>query len=441
MAHATFVGSMPITVGTRITRGHEVYLVGSLLKGGGFGEAFLAEQTEPPPAKVVVIKVPRDEVLQDPVWSLKFAREARILANIRHRNVVGIIAFLEFPDGDRAMVQELVTNAQELSDYVRSNPAKTPCLILQALYALRQLQERSNPAIVHRDISPANILIDGDGVLKVIDFGLAKEDPRATQVLTVTGQWFGTPGCMSPEQMTDSASVDHRTDHYGLGRSFAAAIQHRNPQHADPSSLPEPFRTLFVRMTQHDRDHRHASATDAMNEAMLLFAQHSAVFEDFDLHLDEHRDNVAFDGWAVLCEHYFSSLPVIAVEHVRQAWKVSVETYALPVFNSNGFFDALQGSQALADYNGGTLPFEAADYLGELYAKLYLGLDAPRREACFRQICKTAIQYHRYSVMHDVRHTYAKETDPALQQALAQILIQEDPDGIIHGRGILPRDP
>lgn len=433
---------MAITVGTVITRGAEEYRVTTLINSGGFGAAFLAEQTQPPPARAVVIKVPRPDILADPVWSQKFAREARILANIGHRNVVQIIAFLEFNDGEKAMVQELVTGAQDLRAYIRSHPTAAPCLILQSLYALRQLQERSNPAIVHRDLSPSNILVDADGILKVIDFGLAKEDPRATQVLTVTGEWFGTPGCMSPEQLIDSGSVDHRADHYAIGRSFAASLQDRHPQHADPASLPEPYRSLCVRMTQHDRDHRHLTASEAMNEAMQLFAQHNVSFTNFELHLDEHQYGPeALPGWAALCESYLSSLPTITTDTIKLAWKISRQTYELPEFDTNGFFDVLERSQAIAEYEAGGLGFSAADYLGELYAKLYSSLDPTRRQACFRRVCRTAIQYHRYSVMQDVRNIYGAETDGVQQAVLLAILDAEDPHRIIYGRGVIPRDP
>jgi serine/threonine-protein kinase len=75
---------------------------------------------------------------------------------------------------------------------------------------------------IHRDLSPRNILITQDGVAKIIDFGLAKEDPRTTTVLTVAGNAFGTPGCIAPEQRTDMAMVDHRADLYALGRSLAS---------------------------------------------------------------------------------------------------------------------------------------------------------------------------------------------------------------------------
>jgi serine/threonine protein kinase len=88
---------MAITVGTRVTHGTDVYDLKSVLSSSGFGIAYLAERhsAASPPTEVVV-KVPAAHVLANPVWSQKFAREARILANINHPNVVKIIAYWEF---------------------------------------------------------------------------------------------------------------------------------------------------------------------------------------------------------------------------------------------------------------------------------------------------------------------------------------------------------
>jgi len=433
---------MPIAVGTTITRGEDEYHVKAVLKSGGFGTALLADKVKPGVPREVVIKIPREDILSDAIWAAKFAREARILANLSHGNIVSILDFLELPNGEKALVQELVRDAKALDDFIEAEPNTAPSLLLQALYALRHLQEQSRPAIVHRDLSPSNILVSGDGILKVIDFGLAKEVPRATQVLTVNGTWFGTPGCMAPEQLADSASVNHLADHYAVGRSFCAALQHRNPLFAEPSALSAPYRELLMRMAHHDVDARHPSASDAINEAMLAFVASAIPVSHFELHASEHRDHPSVPpGWVALCNQHFAQMASIETDTVRVAAMLDARVFADAAFDAAAFFDRLELSTAIADYASGGLSFSAADALGDLYTKLYGSLDLGRRGACFERLVHTALDYHRYSVMHDVRLTYEREPNPTQRATLMATLNRLDPQCVIEGRGILPRTP
>jgi serine/threonine protein kinase len=241
--------SVPSTIGhdghhdwQQLEAGRGRLVIGEKLGFGGFGTVFKAQHTRPSGAKFdVVVKVPHAEVTADPVLSKKFAREARIL-NIDHPNVVRIIAHWTFPDGDQAIVQEQVVDAMPLTAYVTSSREAAPSLLLQALHGLCAFHKGSN--VVHRDITPNNLLVNGKGLLKVIDFRLAREDPRTTTTLTRIGIGMGTSGCIAPEQLTDAANVDHRADLYGLGKAFAAAIQARDPQHVEVHRLPEPWRSL-----------------------------------------------------------------------------------------------------------------------------------------------------------------------------------------------------
>lgn len=151
-----------LQIGTRVTQGSHEYVLKDLISSGGFGETFLTEQTKPY-IKKVVVKVPKPHIATHPVWSKKFAREARILANINHANVVGIIAFWEFKDAagsvnEMALVQELVPGASNLDAYLRRNPNSAVSVFLQALYAVRAFHSPASPSVVHRDLSPRNIL-------------------------------------------------------------------------------------------------------------------------------------------------------------------------------------------------------------------------------------------------------------------------------------------
>lgn len=432
---------MAINIGTRVKHGTDVYEVTDLLNSGGFGTAFLAERQSPGMAPIiVVVKVPAFHVLAHPIWSQKFAREARILANINHPNVVKIIAYWEFPDGEKALVQELVTGATELPDYLKANPNSTASLLLQTFYALHAFHSMTSPSAVHRDLSPRNILVSDSGIVKVIDFGLAKEDPRASKTLTLAGDWFGTPGCMSPEQFTDAASVDHRTDLFAVGRSFAAAMQDRHPQFARPEKLPEPWRTIYLRLSEDDPADRPQSAAEAMSEAMLQISAARVSLENFSFHVAEMKDRPGTVGWPELCQMHLLRMGDYNQATVRAMWVLNPDVFN-PPFDVNLLFDRIEPSSAIQEFISGNVNFDDADPLGELYVRLYPHLNATRKLLCFTRVCNTAVRLYRYSVMHDVRNVYRIETDPAIRARLMEILNVEDPGLIIEGRGVLPRNP
>lgn len=428
---------MPIKTGTKVTHGASEYLIRELISSGGFGDAYRAERTEPSIAEVVV-KVPTATVASDPIWSKKFEREARILANIDHPNVVKIVAFWEFPDGERALVQEMVKGAQELAVYLSANPTHGPSLLLQTLYGLRAFHDQANPSAVHRDLSPRNILVSDTGVVKIIDFGLAKENPRTTAVLTQTGDWFGTPGCISPEQLTDAASVDHRTDLYALGRSFAAALQQRHPGAVHLGKLPEPWRTLCTHLCEHDAVDRPPSAAAALEEAMAAFARSGDAVENFVFHASEMLHRAPSPAWPALCQSHFFRMSDFRQSDIRLLHRARGGGFA-PPFDANALLDVLERSTALSEFDNRTVSFEDGDPLGEVYSALYPYLDTSHKLVCFRRICKTAVQLHRYSVMGDVRVVFGGESNPAVQAQLLAILDSEDgPPHTIHGRGTIP---
>lgn len=309
-----------ITIGTRITQGEYSYLVDGFIGEGGFGRVFHATRHAPDPGEVAV-KVPADHVQQDAVWSLKFLREARILANVSHDNVVKIVHTWRFPDdGTVAFATEFVKDAKSLDDAFKDPLVDQPSLFLQALYGLREIHRQTiggKNSVVHRDISPKNLLVTPGGVLKIIDFGLAKEDPRVTKVLTHAGMSFGTPGCMAPEQQIDAASVDHRADLYALGRSFAAAIQQRKPEFVELVFLPEPWKEICRKLSAFNTADRHANADEAISHAFKVFAAANFPPHNFHRHVLEVNSwwvealtPVIPDGWPELCNSYFKSRAV-----------------------------------------------------------------------------------------------------------------------------------
>src|SRR5260221_13852253 len=153
------------------------YRLQALLGAGGMGEVYRAR--DPKLGRDVAIKILPRAVTSDPDRLARFEREARMLGALNHPNVCAIYGFEE-ADGLRFLILELV-DGETLAELLAKRSAKAKgsgLLITEALAIARQIAEALEVAhdkgIIHRDLKPANIKITPDGVVKVLDFGLAK---------------------------------------------------------------------------------------------------------------------------------------------------------------------------------------------------------------------------------------------------------------------------
>ena len=182
------------------------------LGAGGMGEVYRARDTKL--GREVAIKVLPAAFARDPERLARFEREAKVLASLNHPNIAQIYGLQ-----DRALVMELVPG----------EPLKTPLPLQTALLYARQIAEALEAAhdkgIIHRDLKPANIMVTPDGVVKVLDFGLAAvilpsapsdDSPTLTMGATQAGVIMGTAGYMSPEQAAGKP-VDKRADIWSFG--------------------------------------------------------------------------------------------------------------------------------------------------------------------------------------------------------------------------------
>jgi len=199
------------------------YHLDTLLGAGGMGEVYKAH--DPVLGRDVAIKILSGAFVSDPVRLARFEGEARMLAALNHPNICAIHGFEE-ADGIRFLILELV-DGETLSRLLarrsrkQSGPAGLP--IREALVIARQIAEALETAhekgIVHRDLKPANINITSAGVVKVLDFGLAKVIFPSSSMPTdhtIDGVVLGTAAYMSPEQARGK-SVDKRTDIWAFG--------------------------------------------------------------------------------------------------------------------------------------------------------------------------------------------------------------------------------
>ncbi len=269
-----------------------IYKVMSLLGVGGMGEVYRARDSKL--GREVAIKILPRLFISDPDRLTRFEREARVLASLNHPHI-GAIYGVEDADGIRALVLELV-EGETLADRIVRGPiplADTLTIARQIADALDAAHEKG---IIHRDLKPANIKITPDGIVKVLDFGLAKATagdgatPDFTQSPTVTaggtreGAVLGTAAYMSPEQARGQA-VDKRTDIWAFGCvvyemltgriAFAgqtvsdtiAAILEREPDWSRlPASTPANILRVLRRCLQKDARRRHRDIGDVRIE-------------------------------------------------------------------------------------------------------------------------------------------------------------------------------
>ena len=177
----------------------------------------------------VALKMLREED-PDPAASARFRREAEMAARLRHPNIVPILDAGE-AEGRFYYTMPLL-KATPLSEAVRTFPVAP--LLEKIARAVHHAHERG---VIHRDRKPTNILVLDDGEPMIADFGIARDQRRATQ-LTTAGELLGTPAYMAPEQIAGMAHrADPRTDVYALGAVLYFALTGRPP--FDAPSFPE----------------------------------------------------------------------------------------------------------------------------------------------------------------------------------------------------------
>jgi Tol biopolymer transport system component len=194
------------------------YRIERLLDVGGMGEVYRARDTTL--GRDVAIKILPQHFTADPERLARFEREARILAALNHPHIAAIYGIVD-AEGVRGLVLELV-EGETLADRIQRGPAT----VTDALTIARQIADALDAAhergIIHRDLKPANVKVTPGGVVKVLDFGLAKaatgewQSSRVTVGGTQEGTILGTAAYMSPEQARGQA-VDKRTDIWAFG--------------------------------------------------------------------------------------------------------------------------------------------------------------------------------------------------------------------------------
>jgi serine/threonine protein kinase len=208
---------MLIQQGTRLGR----YEVLSLLGKGGMGEVYLAHDTQL--RRQVAIKVLPGEVTKDRNRLNRFEQEAYAASSLNHPNILTIYEF-GVQDGIHFIATEYI-DGESLRQHIGRSQIQLSEVLHIAEQVASALSAAHQAGIIHRDIKPENIMFRRDGLIKVLDFGLAKleddsshPDPEAETKAKVTepGVVLGTASYMSPEQ-TRGLPLDQRSDIWSLG--------------------------------------------------------------------------------------------------------------------------------------------------------------------------------------------------------------------------------
>lgn len=270
------------------------YRLLSLLATGGMGEVFLARQEGPAGfSKTVVIKRILRHLADDQGFIDMFLNEARLAAQLQHPNIAQIFG-LEHESDTWFIAMEHVhgRSCRACLNEARKKNLKFPPRIAaricaQALsglqFAHRLTDEGGRPlGILHRDMSPDNVLVSFSGAVKLVDFGIAK---AMTRSFTFTGRLKGKLSYMAPEQFIPGATIDARIDLYAVGvllhelltlempagspKSADEAVQNRPPW-ADRPDLPPELNAILAKALQGDPTKRWESA-DAFAHALEDF--------------------------------------------------------------------------------------------------------------------------------------------------------------------------
>lgn len=205
------------------------YLIVKDLAEGGFGKVQLALEKKQLAKRLVVIKTIKQSRLEDKEFEKLFLEEIKAAFPLNHPNLTTLYDYGRFEDA-LFCVMEFVdgVSLKELITHMKKRKRKIPVPIIswmikeaaQGLNYAHHFRDNFNDkdmGLVHRDISPQNIMVSFEGQIKVIDFGIAKTEDN--EVKTQTGAVKGKPSYMSPEYV-NGKSYDHRFDQFALGVVF-----------------------------------------------------------------------------------------------------------------------------------------------------------------------------------------------------------------------------
>jgi tetratricopeptide (TPR) repeat protein/predicted Ser/Thr protein kinase len=268
--------------------GHTVlhYKIGECLGIGGMGEVYLAEDTRL--GRTVALKFLKHSLQPDQAHRSRLLREARAASSLRSSNIAAIYDIVE--DAETTFIVMEYVEGEALSARLARGTLPVRDAVQIALQAADALDDAHTHGIIHRDIKSANLIVDGRGRVKLLDFGLAKILPgveeanamtRSAALETTAGTVMGTFAYMSPEQVR-GRPVDFRSDLFSLGAVLYEMLTGRLPfdgatiteiidgiLNREPAavarfnySVPEALERVVIKLLRKDPEYRFQSARE-----------------------------------------------------------------------------------------------------------------------------------------------------------------------------------
>ena len=284
---------MNINMPTSLAGGR--YQLGQLVGRGGMAEVHVALDTRL--GRTVAVKIMRADFANDKIFLERFRREAHSVAQMNNPNIVNI-----YDSGEEVVTTETgqtehlpylvmeYVKGQTLRDILKVNGALSQRDAEQVMMGvLNALEYSHRMGIIHRDIKPGNIMISEQGVVKVMDFGIARALDDSAATMTQSQGVVGTAQYLSPEQARGE-SVDMRSDLYSAGcvlyemltgrppftgdSAVAIAYQHVSEVATPPSSvvpgLPKMWDSICAKAMAKDRQNRYATASEFKNDLLTF---------------------------------------------------------------------------------------------------------------------------------------------------------------------------
>ncbi len=193
--------------------------------------------------QAVALKLLKPELAKDATAVARFAQEAQAAAKLRSPNVARVYDVDKLPDGQPYITMELLVGHDLGTELQRRYALPMELAVDYVMQAASGIAEAHALGIVHRDLKPENLFLTDLGqmterrLLKILDFGIAKNVTETSRKLTAPDAVFGTVDYMSPEQIRSAATVDHRTDLWSLGVILFELLTGRTPYTGDARSV------------------------------------------------------------------------------------------------------------------------------------------------------------------------------------------------------------